>query len=44
MDEGRLRAHPLRVDRGGFAAVLDGVEELKGGGKISGQKLVYCLK
>ncbi len=34
MDEGRLRAHPLRVDRGGFAAVLDGVEELKGGGRL----------
>lgn len=43
MDEGRLRAHPLRVDRGGFAAVLDGVEELKGGG---GGRLVvrnWCI-
>lgn len=42
MDEGRLRAHPLRVDHGGFAAVLEGVEELRRG-EISGLKLVYCL-
>ncbi|KAL9106183.1 MAG: hypothetical protein Q9227_008775 [Pyrenula ochraceoflavens] len=42
LDEGKIRAHPVRVEQGGLKGVLDGVALLRSG-KVSGQKLVYCV-
>lgn len=37
---GALRPHPIRLRKGGWSDVLDGIEELKLG-KVRGEKLVY---
>ncbi|KAL4910007.1 hypothetical protein BDW74DRAFT_46640 [Aspergillus multicolor] len=42
LDQGRLRAHPIRVSGGGLEKVLEGVDVLRKG-EISGQKLVYVF-
>lgn len=40
--EGTIKVHPKRVESGGLAGVLKGLEELKAG-RVSGQKLVYRI-
>lgn len=39
-EAGELKAHPIRVEKGGFEGLLDGVSLVRKG-KVSGVKLVY---
>lgn len=51
LGEGRVKAHPVRVERegerekgkGGLEGVLEGLERLRRG-EVSGEKLVYLVK
>jgi len=43
LDEGRLRAHPLRVMEGDLGTVIEGMAVLRSG-VISGEKIVVKLK
>lgn len=42
LDQGKLRTHPLRVMRGGFEDVLQGLQMLREK-KISGEKLICTI-
>ena len=40
LKEGKIKAHPAKVRKGGLKGVLDGLQEMREG-KVSGEKLVY---
>lgn len=40
--QGKIRAHPVRVEEGGYQGLLEGVKIIRNG-EVSGQKLVYRL-
>jgi NADPH:quinone reductase-like Zn-dependent oxidoreductase len=42
LDEGKLKAHPVKMLPGGFEGILDGLKALKSG-SVSGHKLVVSL-
>lgn len=41
-DEGKIKAHPQRVESGGLVGVLSGMRAMKQK-KVSGEKLVYLV-
>jgi hypothetical protein len=40
--EGKLKAHPRRIESGGLEGILSGIEELRAK-KVRGEKLVYRI-
>jgi hypothetical protein len=42
IDEGQIRAHPIRLGSGGFEGILEGLDLLRSKA-VSGEKLVYRI-